>query len=128
MRNELDALALTCRFLQQRAMITAQPQELIFDQRQRSYHYLDQQHQLPPNISFGLVPGVHGPPSLPSHPLTSAITFDHSRIIFHPDGIISPGMVCLTNTQQQCIYALSCGVSHVSYLRKYRYTGSWTRI
>jgi hypothetical protein len=80
---------------------------------------------LPPVVRFGILPHVKGPPSSPMHALTIPITFSAQKIIFYPDGIISPGIIYLIDRNRQDIYAFSSGIAHASFLRKYRYDGKW---
>lgn len=127
-RHELEALMRTCVFLQQRAMTRGQSETLLFNTGQNTYTYDNEQYTLPTNVCFGILPGVHGPPSAPHKPLTAPITFEGQRITFFSDGIISAGLICLTDINKRYMYALSVGISQVSYLRKYRYNGAWSRL
>lgn len=123
--TELDVLYNTCCYLQHVAMATNQKQELLFDVVGQSYMHGEQKHALPHVVQFGILPNVKGPPSLPMHFLTMPITFSHQKIIFYPDGIISAGIIYFIDENQQDIYALSSGIAHTSFLRKYRYDGKW---
>ena len=78
---------------------------------------------LPHTVQFGVLPGIMGPPATPTHAITQPITFVGNKILFYPEGIIQAGAIYLKDTKNRVQYALSSGVSTVSYLRKYQYTG-----
>ena len=124
-RQDVEKLMAVCRFLQQTAMVTNTTKELVFDQKNKSYTYNSTTEKLSKNTEFGILPGTLGPPSNPTHPITSPITFSNEKIIFYPDGIIQPGTVYLIRKDIQVMYALSCAVSQVSFLRIYHYDGKW---
>jgi hypothetical protein len=127
-RAQLESLQMECRHLQQRAMTLNQQQELIFDRATNSYTFGQQRIALPHFMRFGVLPGVKGPPATPTHVISHPITFKKDRIVFHPDGIISPGTVYLVDTNNQFLYALSCAVAQVSFLRLYRYRNGWEQL
>lgn len=120
--SELNLLHATCHYLQQTAMASNQPQELVFDITHNSYSADGQIHTLPSILRFGIM-DAKGPPSSPHSTLHEPITFTNNTITFSPDGIISSGTVYLTDSHM--LYALSSSVAHVSFLRKYRYDGKW---
>ncbi len=122
-RTELDTLYATCHYLQQRARATNTPQELLFNPGTNSYSYSTAQFSLPHTVQFGVLPGIMGPPATPTHAITQPITFVGNKILFYPEGIIQAGAIYLKDTKNRVQYALSSGVSTVSYLRKYQYTG-----
>jgi len=124
-RQDAEKLLAVCRYLQQTAMITNSCKELIFDQKNKSYSYDSTTEKLSRNTEFGILAGALGPPSNPARPLTNPVTFSNEKIIFHPDGIIQSGTVYLIRKDIQVMYALSCAVSQVSFLRIYRYDGKW---
>jgi len=80
---------------------------------------------LPAKVFFGFMPGAKGPPASANKLILKSITFTNNRIIFYPTGIISAGTVYLIDQAKQVMYALSNGVSQISFLRTYRYNGSW---
>ena len=127
-RAQLEQLQMVCRHLQQRAMTLNQQQELMFDEVTNSYSFGKQTTVLPHFVRFGVLPGVKGPPATPTTALSHPITFKKNRIVFHPDGIISPGTVYLMDTNNRFLYALSCGVAQVSFLRLYRYRNGWEQL
>lgn len=125
-RCELENLYTTCYMLQRRAMMSGIPIKLTFDQTMPGYQYGETQYALPQYVIFGAAAGVKGPPSSAQNIINSPITFKEQTIIFHPDGIMQPGTVYLTDSGKCWSYALSCAVGQVSYLRKYQYTNAWT--
>jgi type II secretory pathway pseudopilin PulG len=124
-RQDLERLVVVCRFLQQTAMINNVSKELIFDRKNKSYTYDSITEKLSRTTEFGVLPGTLGPPSDPSRPEVQPITFSNEKIIFHPDGIIQPGTVYLISKDMHIMYALTCAVGQVSFLRIYRYDGKW---
>lgn len=106
-------------------MSCQKPQLLTFDVANNQYRYHQTTHTLPKQLRFGTTAGAKGPPSSPDRPINNPISFKNSSITFHPDGVIEPGAVYITDAKQQHTYALSCAVAQVSYLRKYQYTGRW---
>lgn len=120
---EVNLLCATCRYLQQVAIARNQPQSLICDVANNSYQFDGQFHQLSSTLHFGIIPDVKGPPSSPHATLAKAITFKDDTIEFGPDGIINSGTIYVTDSHE--LYAISSSVAHTSYLRKYRYNGTW---
>lgn len=133
--NELEKLVMTFSYLQQRSIATTQQEYLIFSTETNSYSYTGPQNKLihvvlGKNIKFGFIDGVKGPPSSPTQPITKAITFTHSKekqiATFSPEGKISPGTVYLIDANKMGMGALTCPISGVSYIRKYKYAnGKW---
>lgn len=123
-RTELEKLYATALYLQRVAQTTGQEQLLVIDVNHNTYVYQGQTEALPIGVQFGVSPGVLGPPGSPTHEITAATSFIHQRILFYPDGIIQSGTVYVTDGKRHT-YALSNAVGHVSFLRKYRYDGSW---
>jgi type II secretory pathway pseudopilin PulG len=122
---EADKLLVTCRRLQYQACATQQPQQIQFDVPHNRYTYETTTEHLNRSVSFGTLHEVKGPPSKPSSVITNPVTFVQNRIVFTPDGIIQPGSVYLISNDKQVMYALCSPVSKVSFLRLYRYDGSW---
>lgn len=125
MQQQIALFTLTWRQLQQSAMARAQQQEMLFDEMGHRYKIDGVWHELPSTIRFGFLPESKGPPSSPTHDIRSAITFPGKKVICFPDGTIQAGTVYLMDDQKQKMYALTSGVSAVSFLRKYRYDGAW---
>jgi len=78
-------------------------------------------------IQFGIMPNIKGPPSSAHTLITKPISFKNNTLVCYPSGIISAGTIYMTDNKQ-CMYALSCPVGYVSYLRKYRYANGWKLI
>ena len=123
--NEIDKLHSIAHYLARRAQMTNQEQVLQFDRFGKSYRFNGRKETLPKGIEFGTLPSIKGPPSSALHAITNPITFKGERITFHPQGIMQSGTVYLMHKKQQSIYALSCAVAQVSFLRKYRYDKRW---
>ena len=87
--------------------------------------------KLPEVIKFGFLLGAKGPPSSPSTPINSGITFKKVednvyKALFYADGKIQAGTVYLIDKDQQFMMALTCPISQVSCIRKYRCdSGKW---
>jgi len=124
-RAEVEKLRTICTYLQRRAMATGAPQTLRFNCAANTYQLENEQHTLPAQVRFGILPDVKGPPASPSQPLTAATTFDRSQIVFQPDGAVQSGAVYLTETGNRYLYALTIGAGATPYVRTYCYTGQW---
>jgi prepilin-type N-terminal cleavage/methylation domain-containing protein len=124
-RNEIDLLYATCINLQRLATASRIQQQISFDEKKNAYSYNSYQHTLPQSLQFQTLPDAKGPPSSPVHQLSSAITFTNKTINFYADGIIQSGTIYLLDTQTNSLYALSSGIAPISFLRKYRYDGTW---
>lgn len=124
-RAELDHLYTICYMLQRSAMMLQQSQTLTFDIPHNKYCYNNTEYQLPISVCFGVIPGTKGPPSSPERVIMWPVTFQENKITFTCDGIIQPGAVYFMDRSGRYAYALSCAVGHISYLRKYQYTGTW---
>lgn len=126
-RTELEKLHAVCRYAQQKALMTNTAQTITLDAAGNPHRYMwgALQEQLPTSVIFGTPPGVKGPPATPTRLIESPVTFKNSQITFYPDGIISAGTVYLTDVDKKTLYALTCGVSQVSFLRAYRYDKGW---
>ena len=124
-RSEVDTLYAACRYVQRCAMVSNQKQMLRFDLQKNLYTFDGRTETLAAPVSFGVKPGVKGPPSSPQKQIASPVTFKNNVIIFSPDGAISSGTVYVTDRQKKSLYALSNGIAQVSHLRKYSYNGKW---
>ena len=125
MKQQVALFALNWHQLQQSAMARNAQQEMILDEAQHRYQLEGVWHDLPTTLRFGFLPESKGPPSNPTTPIRSAITFVQKKVICFPDGTIQAGTVYLIDDKKQSMYALTSGVSAVSFLRKYRYDGTW---
>ncbi len=124
-KQQVSCFALAWHQLQQRAMARNKTQAMLLDELGNRYFCNDQWYDLPTDIRFGFLPEAKGPPSNPSATIRSAITFVDKRVVCFPDGTIQAGTVYLVDDKKSCMYALTSGVSAVSFLRKYRYDGKW---
>ena len=110
-------------------MLSNKQQDVYFDIANNRYTFNGTVCTLPSQIMFGVIPGVKGPPSLPKKLVAKPITFKGSRISFFPEGIISSGTIYVTDRYKKFLYAISCSVSQVSYLRKYAFNDNkWVLI
>lgn len=133
LKGFLTTLEHTCHWLQQRALATGQPHQLIIDQATKTISYqagpTKRTVKLPAQLDFGSLPQAKGPPSDPKHqiiqivtfPKTTSATVSQPGIMFYPDGAISPGALYLIDKAAGCMGALTCGVSQVSWIRVYYY-------
>ena len=122
--QELSLFQAHMQSLQQQAVAQGVQKEMKFALADNTYEWLGHSHALSKHIRFGIQHNIKGPPSNPTHTLTSPCTFADNAVIFYPDGIIRPGTVYLIDSGNR-LFALSCAVSSVSFLRKYRYDGKW---
>ena len=130
--HELDRLETVFYYLQQRAIATNMPQELLFDPIAHTYSFIKNKqlvtHKLPWPLHFGSIPTALGPPGNPTAPVTKALTFpvhpSQKRLLLArllPNGKISPGAAYISDKEKNELGALTCSISQVSYIRKYRY-------
>lgn len=124
-RIEIEKLYATCFYLQQKALSSQTKQILKFDLHKGAYIYDNHYEQLSPRVIYGFIDGVKGPPSSPQELISKKSSFDNDQIVFYPDGVIQAGALYLTDVNKKTLYALTSGVGHISFLRKYRYDGSW---
>lgn len=125
MQQQVALFTLAWRELQQSAMARNQQEEMQFDEIGNRYKIHGIWYELPATIRFGFLPESKGPPSNPIHAISNAITFAGKKVACFPDGTIQAGAVYLIDDQKQHMCALTSGVSAVSFLRKYRYDGTW---
>lgn len=124
-RSELYKLHAVCLYLQSMARSSGSIQQLAFTPT--GYYFDGQTVTFASGVSLGCKSEIQGPPSRPTHPIKDACSFAHKRIDFHPDGIISSGVIYIfgSNGAQ---YALSSGVSEISCIRSYEYIHGWRHI
>ena len=125
MRQQLALFELSWHQLQYCAMARNQQQEMVFDETGNRYKIDGVWHTLPSTLRFGFLTASKGPPSNPINSIQSAITFPGKKVTCFPDGTIQAGTVYLVDDKKLTMHALTCGVSAVSFLRKYRYDGTW---
>jgi len=124
-RADIEKLYTVCVYLRQKAVSTQQEQVLEFDFKNNTYRYDSGLHYLNSGVVYGFIEGVKGPPSAPQKHIAKCSTFDRDRITFYPDGVIQSGTLYVTDSAGKTLYALTCGIGQISFLRKYRYDNSW---
>jgi hypothetical protein len=128
-RVQAQQLHSLCLYLQQRALVSQEQQELYVDVHNNRYETNTMKQPLPQGVVFNFIAGSYGPPSSPSSAIVQPITFSHSKIIFYPDGMISSGTIYLTDKSRTTMYALTSGIAQISYLRLYKYQqDKWAQI
>lgn len=123
--SEINLLCAFCAHVQQQAISTNSLQEVVFDIKTNSYSCNGYTHTLAQQVQFGVPKQVYGPPSAPHKLLTEPTSFADNTIRFYPEGIMSAGMVCLTDRTRTVLYAICNGVAHVSCMRRYYYEKKW---
>lgn len=118
---ELEKIAMLCFFLQHQAIAANRETLLSFNTATNSYTHNTAKNSLSLGVNFDIMPNTYGPPSNPTKLLTTGITFDNNSIRFFPDGSMSAGAIYLTDKNKRWCYALTSGISHITYLRKYSY-------
>lgn len=122
--NQARNLQATCWALEQQAIAQNKQIELYLNQAANFYVWAEQVVKLAPKVKFGVIDGVLGPPSSPQKEIQRAVTFAENKIIFYPDGRISPGSVYLVDDMNRILYAVTVSVASVSYVRLYRYVNN----
>ena len=129
-KNEVDNLYNTFSFLQQKAIASNCEQKLYFDLNSNSYFYFlngkKVNHKLANLVKFDFKQGVFGPPSTPIKPIKNRITFKKNKqgeffVEFYSNGKIDSGTVYFVDKNYKNMFALTCPISQVSYIRKYLY-------
>ncbi|MBU1007871.1 hypothetical protein KKA53_02230 [Candidatus Dependentiae bacterium] len=124
-QSELKTLRTTIHYLQQKSIASNTTQTLTFSLATNTYTYQQANktitHTLPRQVKFGALAHTLGPPAKPIRPITHAVSFTKNRILFHPNGTISPGTIYLIDRNRTVMYAITCSVAHVSFLRFYQY-------
>lgn len=130
LHNELDKLYMILVAHSRRAIIDNQSHTVTFDEIKGQYTTnTNSLQKLSEGIIFGTIPGAKGPPANPHEQIRQPITFRNRRVTFYADGKVQPGTLYLTDTKKQWLYAISCPVGNISYLRRYRYEGNrWALI
>lgn len=127
-RAELEALYQICLYAQRRAISSGQTCTVLLDIEKHRYSCNERVCTLTDGVQFGILPNVKGPPSSPQQTATNISTFKNNKISCSPEGTVDAGTVYMTDRSRQCLYALTSGVAPYSYLRKYRYVGTWQRL
>ncbi len=124
-RFQLEQLCATCLYLQQQARTQKKDITLRFDLKNNTYTYDNHVHVFSKQVRCGFLPKSKGPPGSPNRLIIKACTFPNNSITFYSSGIISSGTLYIVDRSFERMYALSNAVSQVSYLRLYRYNGTW---
>lgn len=128
-RKELENIYLVFCAMQQQAILEDAEKVLDIDVNGRCYRCDGSSYQLCSMVCFGAPTDVLGPPSHPTSVIINPVSFSQGRVVFYPDGMIQAGALYLTDIKRRWAYALSCGVSHTVYIRRYHYEkGRWVLI
>lgn len=127
-KTEVDVLYLAIKSLEHKAILSGKQAELVFDEKKQTYMVDGVVYYLHSPAMFGIVDNIAGPPSNPKKIITKAIQFPDNKITIFSDGIVQAGSVYITDKNKKYVYALTCPVSDISYLRRYVYNGRWTLI
>lgn len=122
---EMQLFCAACNSLQQQAIATHTIQELSIDTVTHTYSCNGHEHTLAKGVYFDVALNAYGPPSAPHKLLEKPVTFKENKIVFYPEGMMSAGMVCFTNSSHSVLYAISSAVAHVCYVRCYSYDKGW---
>jgi len=125
-KTEVDVLYLAIKSLEQKAITSGKAYELVFNEKDNSYTVESIVYHLHSPAIFGIVEKVTGPPSNPQKIITKSINFPDNKITIFSDGVIQAGSVYITDKNKKYLYALTCPVADISYLRRYVYNGRWT--
>ncbi len=128
-KTQAEQLLMTVLYLQREAMVGNARKKIFFDIARNQYRYNDIVVKFPNGVLFGVVFGAKGPPSSGVGSPSKAVTYKKSEAVFFPDGKVSAGSVYLTDKNHECMYAITTPVSHLSYIRMYKYyQGSWDQL
>lgn len=125
---EICHLQSVCFYLQKKALRHHYTQTLTINPSNNRYHYDNTENLLSPQIQFGSIPHIKGPPAHPTHLITTPCTFAHNTLSFYPNGTACAGTLYMTNNTHTIQSALTIGVSPITYIRTYRYNGHWKLI
>jgi type II secretory pathway pseudopilin PulG len=124
-RLEVERLYAAIVLVRHYALCTNEAQELHFDCQEGSYTSFFGRHHVVRGVLLGIIKGIKGPPSAPTTPLMSPITFADNRILCYQNGVIDAGTVYLVDKSKRHLYAVSCGVAQEPYVRCYYYNHKW---
>ena len=74
-KQEIEKLALICRYLQHAAMMSNMPKALIFDRKTRPIDTMGLVSVCRLSVEFGVLSGAKGPPSNPTRQITVSYNF-----------------------------------------------------
>lgn len=127
MRAEVDNVRVFITYVHRLALATATDQIIYCDPLNQTLTCGERTHALSRGVRFGTMPGVQGPPSAPTHVLTHPITFKDNRIVCYAQGTLDAGTLYFTDDKATWQYAVSLGVSPLSYIRTSVFDGTWKR-
>lgn len=127
-RSEIEKMHALFVYMQHLAIATQKDQTIEFDVANNVYFCNKQMIALAQGISFGTISGVYGPPSSPHTLINKPITFAHNKITFYAQGTMQAGTIYLTDRSKNYLYALTTPVSHISYVRRYKYEREWVQL
>lgn len=138
LKHELEHLAITCAYLQRKAIASNRSLELVFDQAAQRYTYPGRNNQIQTRtlnqmVKFGFFADAKGPPSEPKKLIRHAVTFDYKKkeatALFLPKGKITPGSIYLVTKDKKHMGAVTCSLSKLAIVRKYIYLKKkWQRL
>lgn len=126
-RAELGNLTTFITYVQRVAACIGQDQPIIINTERNSLEGAGRIHRLGRGVQFGILPGVKGPPAQPTAAITQPVTFQGGRIMCYAQGTVQAGTLYIVDERGTCLYAVSCPVGPVTYLRTYYFDGSWKR-
>ncbi len=124
-RAELEKFSACVHYLQRKAQLEKKQIILHIDTQKNRYYGSGIMHSLSRGVMFGIQLQVKGPPATEQALLAQAVTFKEQKIFFYPDGTLSAGSIYFTDTKKSCLFALTCAVAQVSYIRTYRFDKKW---
>ena len=132
--HDLDKLYMLFTYLHQKSIASNKKHVLTLDLAKNGFTYFSTtpvSEKLSEKISFGFIDGAMGPPASPTkkiekpvyveRPINNTDRNTDNMIGFWPDGRITPGTLYLVDKAHKYMGALTCSVSQVSYIRRYRY-------
>lgn len=124
-RSEIEKMYSLFVYMQHLAIATQKNQTIEFDVVKNTYFCNQQAIPLAQGIAFGTIAGVYGPPASPNALVNKPITFPNNKITFYAQGTMQAGTVYLVDRSKNYLYALTTPVSHISYVRRYKYEREW---
>jgi type II secretory pathway pseudopilin PulG len=136
--HEIEHLEVIYHYLQQRAIAGNKTHVLTFDLKGNRYTASAGNLKLvdrvmEKGVKFGFLPNSYGPPATPTNLLSKPINLDvplnlgslveNLNVKFLSNGKITAGTIYFIDRHNKRMGALTCSLSHVSYIRRYRYDG-----
>lgn len=136
--REIEHLEVVYHYLQQRAIAGNKTHILTFDLKGNRYAASDDNLKLvdrvlEKGVKFGFLPNSYGPPASPTSllckpinldvPLNLGASVENMCVKFLSNGKITAGTIYFIDRHSKRMGALTCSLSHVSYIRRYMYDG-----